>query len=202
MPEKNELTAVILAGGKSSRMKQDKGLIVLYGKMMIEHVIEKVKEITCNIIIITKNPTYRRFGYPCFSDIYPDAGPLGGIYTGLVHSATEKNLVVGCDTPFLSVAVLNALKNKSLDEDVLVTVQQGKAEPLFAIYDRKCIPHFKERIKKRKLKIIDAIQELKTGIMNIDKEKWITKNEFANINTPEELNKYILLKTKPVDNEQ
>ena len=190
MAEKKEFTAILLAGGKSSRMMEDKGLIELQGKKMIEHTIEKLKEITEYIIIITKNPAYRQFGYPCFGDIYKDLGPLGGIYTGLVNSTTEINLVLGCDTPFLSSAILKSLIDKSNSEDVLVTVHRGKTEPLCAVYKRKCAPHFQSFLEKGKLKVTDAFAGLHMAVMNFDYEKWVINDEFTNINTPEELKKY------------
>ena len=197
MQNKKELTAIILAGGNSSRMKQDKGLVFLQGKMLIKHVIEKVKEITGTIIIITKNPAYRQFGYPCISDMYNNTGPLGGIYTGLVHSSTEKNLVVGCDTPFLSVYTLKALVENSNKENVLVTEHKGRVEPLCAIYSRNCIKHFHELLKKGQLKMTDALRDMNTVLINFDNQDWITNKEFSNINTPEELNDYNNLQIKP-----
>src|SRR6202008_2205785 len=102
MPGQTEITAIILAGGKSSRMKEDKGLVYFNGKMLVEHVIASAKKMTTRIIIITANPAYRQFGYPCTEDEMKEKGPLGGIFTGLVHSSTKKNLVLGCDLPFLS----------------------------------------------------------------------------------------------------
>ena len=197
MQNKKELTAIILAGGNSSRMKQDKGLVFLQGKMLIKHVIEKVKEITGTIIIITKNPAYRQFGYPCISDTYNNMGPLGGIYTGLIHSSTEKNLVVGCDTPFLSVYTLKALVENSKKENVLVTEHKGRVEPLCAIYSRNCIKHFHELLKKGQLKMTDALRDMNTVLINFDNQDWITNEEFSNINTPEELNDYNNLQIKP-----
>lgn len=194
MPEKKDITAIILAGGKSSRMMEDKGLIYLHDKMMIEHIIERVIKITGNIMIITKNPAYRKFGYPCYADAVKDKGPLGGIYTGLINSSTKKNLVVGCDTPFLSENILTALIEKSKDEDVLITQHKGKAEPLCAVYDRNCIPHFNTFLQQDKLKITDALSELKIVVINFDKEDWIQKDSFANINTPEDLKKFATLK--------
>lgn len=184
------MTAIILAGGKSSRMKQDKGLILLQGKMMIEHIIEKAKEVTESIIIITEDPAYLQFGLPCFADTFPGKGPLAGIYSGLLHSSTVKNLVLGCDTPFLSGRILAALRDHCDTEDALVTEHNGKAEPLCAVYDRSCIPHFRKALEAERLKITVALQGLKTVYISFDREDWMTKELFANINTPEELNEY------------
>lgn len=194
MTKKKEITAIILAGGKSSRMLQDKGLVYLNDKMMIEYVIEKVKRVTSQIIIITQNPQYNKLGYCCFKDRFKDKGPLAGIYTGLIHSYTQKNLVLGCDTPFISENILQELINNSRKEDVLITEHEGKKEPLFAVYDKTCIPHFHARLKQGNLKITDALQGLKTAVINFDNKNWISDNEFANINTPEELKQFKITK--------
>ena len=102
MVEERNITTIILAGGKSTRMKEDKGLIHFNGKMLVEVVIDAVKKITTNIIIITSTPAYKQFGCTCIEDEIKEKGPLGGILTGLANSSTKKNLVVGCDMPFLS----------------------------------------------------------------------------------------------------
>ena len=68
MNNPEEITAIILARGKSFRMKMEKGLVLFNGKMLVEHVIEAIKKITGNIIIITANAQYKQFGYPCFAD--------------------------------------------------------------------------------------------------------------------------------------
>jgi molybdopterin-guanine dinucleotide biosynthesis protein A len=190
MSERKEITAIILAGGKSSRMKEDKGLVYFNGKMLVEHVIHTIKKITNSVIIITANPSYKQFGYPCMEDEMKDKGPLGGIYTGLVYSSTQQNLIVGCDMPFLSENILSELFNKSGDEDVLLAEHLGLAEPLCSIYDRSCITHLRSQLEQNQLKITDAFEGLKTRVISFDKEEWFVGNEFANINSIEELNKY------------
>lgn len=71
-------------------MKTEKGLVSFRGKMIVEHVIEALNKITHHIIIVTANPAYKQFGFPCFEDEMQNKGPLGGIYTGLVHSTAQK----------------------------------------------------------------------------------------------------------------
>ena len=181
------ITAIILAGGKSSRMKIDKGLVLFGKKTLIEQVIDSVKEITDNIIIITNNEAYRQFGYSCFEDEMKEKGPLGGIYTGLVNSTTQKNLVVGCDMPFLSLNVFNGLIDHCHGLDALVAEHKGKAEPLCAIYDRTCIPSFKKLLEQGQLKITDALGGLKTSFISFDNKDWFKGFEFANFNSPGDL---------------
>jgi len=186
------ITAIILAGGKSSRMKEDKGLVYFNGKMLVEHVIAAAKKITDHIIIITANPAYRPFGYPCLEDQLKDKGPLGGIYTGLVNAHTKKNLLLGCDMPFLSDKLLMALVSSSGDEDVLLTEHKGMAEPLCSVYDKSCVTQIRPLLEQDQLKITDALTGLKTRVISFDKEEWFGGNELANINSIEELKKHSL----------
>lgn len=190
MLAKENITAVILAGGNSSRMGTDKGLVNFNGKMLVEHVIDAAKKITNNIIIITQTPAYQKFGFPCHADIFKEKGALGGIYTGLVNSTTQKNLVLGCDMPFLSQNIFTGLINNCNGVDALITLHQDKEEPLCSIYNKSCVQHFKALLQRGRLKITDALMGLKTRMISFDKEEWFVGNEFANINSDEELQKY------------
>lgn len=190
MQEPFNCTAIILAGGKNTRMKQDKGLVLLGEKMLVEHVIASLHNLKASILIITSNPAYQQFGYPCLGDEIREKGPLGGIYTGLLHSSTQKNLVVGCDMPFLSAKLLTTLLGACEDEDVLLTEHRGKMEPLCSVYDRNCIPHIRLLLEQNQLKITNATAGLKTRGISFDGEDWFKGNEFANINSIEELQQY------------
>jgi molybdopterin-guanine dinucleotide biosynthesis protein A len=196
MREKKDITAIILAGGKSSRMKEDKGLAIFNGKRLVEHVIDKVKNSVSEILIITSNPVYQQLGYQCVEDKMKDKGPLGGIYTGLLHSSRKKNLLLGCDMPFVSENLINHLIMNCGEEDVLFTEHRGKAEPLFSVYDKTCIPIILSSLKSGKLKITEALHELHTKKICFDKENWFSGNEFANINSLEEWKKYSMDKNQ------
>ncbi|MGH2552690.1 MAG: molybdenum cofactor guanylyltransferase [Chitinophagaceae bacterium] len=185
-----EITAIILAGGKSSRMGEEKGLVYFNGSRLAEHVINAAKKITEKILIITSNPAYKPFGYVCIEDDLKDKGPLGGIYTGLKNSGTQKNLMLGCDMPFLSENLLSGLINNCGDEDVLLAEHKGLAEPLCSVYDKCCTKHISSMLEQNQLKITDALAGLKTRVISFDEEEWFHGNEFANINSIEELRKY------------
>jgi molybdopterin-guanine dinucleotide biosynthesis protein A len=190
MPRQKEITAIVLAGGKSSRMKKDKGFVYFNGKMLVEYVIDTLQKITDGVIIITQNEKYMKLGYPCYADMMKEKGPLGGIYTGLVNSSTKKNLVVGCDMPFLSEKLLTELINNIGEEDVLLTEHRDKAEPICSVYDKNCMEHIRSQLEQDHLKITDAMVGLKTRVISFDKEVWFSGNEFANINSVEELKKF------------
>lgn len=192
MSHQKAISAIILAGGKSTRMMSDKGLIILNDKPLIEHIIEKIKNIADHIIIISANPAYRQFGYPCFEDVIKDKGPLSGIMTGLVNSTTQKNFVFGCDMPFLSRNILSGLINNCEGVDAILAEHKNMTEPLCAIYDKSCIPHFNSLLEQNQLKITHALEGLKTRVISFDKEDWFVGDEFSNINTIEELKKFDL----------
>ncbi|MFZ1321606.1 MAG: molybdenum cofactor guanylyltransferase [Ignavibacteria bacterium] len=190
MTGKNKITAAILAGGKSSRMGEDKGFMYLNNKMLIEYVIDEVKKITDKIIIITANSEYEQFGYPCHNDLIKNSGPLGGIYTALTFSETRKTLILSCDSPFITSDVLSILVNKANEEDVLVFENKGEAEPLFAVYDKNCLKPIEELIKNNKLKMKDALNSLKKVQYKFDEYGFDNRKFFTNINTPTELTKH------------
>lgn len=171
-------------------MGEDKGLVHFRGRMLVDYVIEAAKKITGDLIIVTANPSYRQFGWPCVQDEYRDKGPLGGIYTGLTHSGTKKNLLLGCDMPFLTERLLSELTDTAGEENVLLTEHRGMAEPLCSVYDKDCADHIRLLLEQDQLKITDALAGLKTRVVSFDLEEWFHGNEFANINSIEELKKY------------
>lgn len=187
MQHPGSYTAIILAGGKSSRMGTDKGLLSFRGKKLVEYVIEAAKKVATQILIISSNPEYAQWGIPCIPDEMPEKGPLGGIYTGLLHSGSEKNLLLGCDMPFLTERLLKEMLANSAGEDVLLSRHRGMAEPLCSVYDKRCTTAIREMLDKNQLKITEALRGLQTRTISFDKEEWFTGNEFANINSPGEL---------------
>lgn len=181
------ITAIILAGGKSSRMGEDKGLVHFKGKCMIQYVIDVAKSVSDNILIIANNSEYRNFGYTVFSDIIKNCGPLGGVYTGLVHSHTDHNLILGCDLPFITQNVAKYVIGKSKGYDVTVPVIDGKMEPLCGLYQKRCLEKFKESLARKELKISKTIKTLHINMVDITCRKNIGAGVFRNINTPSDL---------------
>lgn len=184
------ITAIILAGGKSSRMGREKGFVKLNGKPLIEHVIEKVKPLTDSVIIITNQSGYRRFGFACFPDIIKNCGPIGGIFTGLHHTTTKKNLVLSCDIPLIPETFLNYLVEQTGNEDALVPWHDGKTEPLCAVYGQTCKKTLKKLIDQRQFKLQKALKKMNTRFLDLSCFGGFEKKWFVNINTPGDLEKY------------
>ena len=182
------ITGIILAGGKSSRMGSDKGLMSVCGKPMISHVIEQLEALQIPIIIIANNPAYSQFNYPVFEDLMKDKGPVGGIYTGLFKSSTEKNLIVSCDVPNVDSKLFEHLISFSENHVVTISEYEGKRHPLVGVYRKKALDVFKENLHKNQLKLSYICEDLFCKVLDFSKHKNLeNKPYFSNINTPEEI---------------
>ena len=183
-----QATGIILAGGKSSRMGVDKGLVLLNGKPMIQYVIEALKEVVSNIIIISNNASYNKFGVPVYSDIIKNKGPVGGIYTGLYHSTTELNFCISCDVPMISSDFIFWLLNKSGNASVTLPMCKDKVHQMIGVYSKQVLSYFKESAEKEHLKLSQVNKDMACEIIDIEKE-YANFDEliFSNINTKNEL---------------
>ena len=177
---KEMITGVILAGGKNSRMGSDKGMLKVGSKKIIERIIDAMKPVVDEIIIISNGNTYDYLGYKVFNDIIKDCGPMGGIHTALSFSKTGKNLIVACDMPFLSSDILKQIIDKSNDCDITVPEFLGEVHPLCAIYSSLCRNKFSKFLENGEWKMKKVLIQFKT------KKISFSKNHFQNINTPEE----------------
>lgn len=182
------MTGIILAGGKSSRMGTDKGLLMLNGKPMIQHVIDRIEELGLPILIVANNSEYAQFGYPVIEDLVKEKGPVGGIYTGLMTSNTESNLIISCDTPNISLELLNQLIDASKDHVVTIAKHKGQLHPLIGVYKRSALDAFNRNLTVNQLKLSPICTELNAHILTIeDNQKISFQEHFSNINTPNEL---------------
>lgn len=186
----NKITAIVLAGGKSLRMGTDKGMLDLNGKTFIHHICDALQPIVgSNILIVSANKEYDALGFARVEDIIENKGPVGGLYTALKESKTKLNLVLSVDVPMVSTELLNWLI-ESHDETYMVTQTKNgdNTNPLIGIYDRSMRIVFGGQIAGNKLKLQQAIEDVKHRTLEVP-EKW--KHQVQNINTPEEYQKLI-----------
>jgi molybdopterin-guanine dinucleotide biosynthesis protein A len=185
MKSKNNITGIILAGGKSSRMGTEKGLIIYKNKPFVEHIIEAMSPLVDNIIIISNNKAYKIFGFRCYEDLIKNTGPLAGIYTGLRYSKTENNLIVSCDVPLINTVILQKLIDQKNDASEVIQLQsQGKNMPLIALYKKSCEVIFMEELHQNQKKLQKALKKCNVKTVIIDGS---LEQVTANINTPEDL---------------
>lgn len=180
------VTGFILAGGKSSRMGTDKGLLLLNGKPMVEYVIDTLSKIVSNVIIISNNEEYKQFDLEVLPDLIEDKGPVGGVFTALSYSSTETNICVSCDTPFVTEKLLNLLIKNSANFDVTVSSYKNKIHPLIGVYKKKAKSTFKRSLDNEQLKLGLVNKELDYNVVNVDENEIVELN-FYNINTQADL---------------
>ena len=166
-------------------MGEDKGLMSLFGKPMIEYILEKVKKISEDIIIVSANPNYEKFGYPLIVDQFKNKGPLAGIHAGLSKSEHAYNLVLSCDVPYVKEGLLKFIIYQSIGFDVTIPEHDSRLHPLIGVYHKKCIPHFEKAIIEGRLKVVKAINELNVNIVVTSEFDAV---EFKNINSKKDIN--------------
>ena len=180
----DELTISILAGGKSSRMGEDKGLMTLFGQPMIEYVIHHALDVTDNIQIITANEQYKKFGYPLVADKYENKGPLGGLQAALTASQTEENLILSCDMPYTKSGLLRYILLQTVGFDITITAYQDRLHPFPGVYQKGCLTAIEDQLKKRQLKITELFRNLEVNLVAADEFDAIN---FKNLNAKEDI---------------
>jgi molybdopterin-guanine dinucleotide biosynthesis protein A len=134
-------TAIILAGGKSARMGEDKALLPFGDRSLIERMIDELRDHFEDLILVTNHPE-RFMAMPevrLVSDVHAGQGPLGGIFSGLLASRGRHNLIVSCDLPFLNHLLLDYLWSLRNWGDVVVPLTHEGLSPMMAIYDRHAL---------------------------------------------------------------
>lgn len=188
------ISGIILAGGKSSRMKSDKAFLKLGEKTIIEELISRLeKKFQTLIIIANDREKYEIFGKPVIKDIIPDKGPLGGIYTGLVTSDSFYNFIFSCDAPFVNFDLIDYMSDNLNNVDIIVPRCDGRFHPLHAIYSTECINPIREQLDKNDLKVTNFFSKVNTRVVDESElEKLdLGQEPFRNINTREDYNKVI-----------
>ena len=182
-------TGIILAGGQSSRMGKEKGLIRWKGKTLIEHAIAILSPLCENMIISANQDHYDSFGYPVVRDLIPGCGPMGGIFSALSKSETLNNLVIPTDTPFVTTAIYRHLISHSGTYDVIVPVDHDSfSQPLCAVYSRSVLPAMEGQINEGILGFTPLLNKVKINAVQFDSSlDFYNGNTFYNINSPADL---------------
>ncbi|MFT5777218.1 MAG: molybdopterin-guanine dinucleotide biosynthesis protein A [Crocinitomicaceae bacterium] len=182
------VTGIILAGGKSTRMGSDKGLVEFKGIPMIQHIIAEFKQLNLPIIIVANNEAYSKFGVRLVTDLIKDKGPVGGIYTALTVSDTDVNVIVSCDVPFVKKELIVTLLNESKESEVTISSFEGREHPLIGVYKKSIVDVFKSNLDSNQLKLREVIKEVKTKVVEFSEPGMLVNaGSFNNINTKKEL---------------
>lgn len=187
MNKRTDISGVILAGGKSTRMGEDKAMLILDDKPFIQHIAVLMTSIFDNIFIVSDElQRYTFLNLPMFPDVYKDCGPLGGIHSALVHSSTERIFVVSCDTPMLHPTLIKFLLEKISDEAVLVPAVDLFVHPLCGLYTKKCLPIIEQHLLAKQFSVMKFLEDVPTVTVQIpDSMKELAAVSLFNVNNPE-----------------
>ncbi len=191
---------IVLAGGKSTRFGRDKSTQTIAGQSLIQRVISRLAPFGDEItIVLAPGGAISPFPSPVrlrkVSDIYPDRGSLGGVYTGLVLSPSEYNLIVACDMPFLNEKLIRRMIELTPGYDVVIPKVGVHVEPLHAIYSKNCVPIIEKIWSEGQSKVLDILQNAKTYYFGEDEIDKIDPHHlsFFNINTSDDLKRAVAL---------
>jgi molybdenum cofactor guanylyltransferase len=184
------VSAIIQAGGQSRRMGRDKALIDYQGRPIIAHVIDTLRALTDDLVVISNRADlYSSFGARVVPDYDPPCGPLGGIAAGLRAMTAEVAIVVACDMPFLNVNLLRWLIDLADGYDVVVPQSGAEYEPLHGIYRRDCYHPIVRRIEQGQRRVISFFADVR--LRPVPEAEWRVLDpagrSLINLNTPDDL---------------
>lgn len=186
----SDVTAFILAGGKSTRMGTDKAFVMLEGRSLLERALEVARAVTSEVRIVGDPAKFAAFA-PTVEDIFPNCGPLGGIHAALRSSPTELNLILAVDVPFVSTELLHYLIQRARDSSATVTLAQsgGGYQPLCAVYRREFAEGAEKALRAGRYKIGGLFAAGTTQLINEEEleRAGFSAALFRNLNTPGEL---------------
>lgn len=193
----NDITGIILSGGKSKRMGVNKSFLKIGNQTIIERISALMKEMFNPVFLITNSPDeYKFLGLEIFEDVYKNVGPLAGIHSGLVHSHTEKNFIISCDMPFVDKGVIDFIINYKTDKLITITKADGFIQQLCGLYSKNVLPEAVKLIEENKTtdnntkcrcKVLQLVQNLDAEIIDIAREyDNFKEGMFLNMNKPED----------------
>ena len=188
-------TAIILAGGKSTRMGLDKEKIVLDEDYLIDRIINKLKAVFGEIIVVTSDlEFYKNRDVIALEDETKNIGPIAGIHVGLKHSSSQYAYVTACDMPNINYEFIK-YQRKLIDKyspDVIIPIVNGHYEKLAIFYSKDLVNKINKNIKANKLSLYKLIEAAKSEVISEDVLKKISPNLniFMNLNTRDDLKCY------------
>jgi molybdopterin-guanine dinucleotide biosynthesis protein A len=188
-PNPQPLTAVILAGGKSSRMGQPKALLPFAGEPLIAHTVRTLRRLFSDIVVVAApKQELPSLSVTLVRDEVAYRGPVGGILYGLRAARAEIAFVTSCDAPFLNLELIAFLVTQLSGHDVVVPYWQERLQPLHAVYRRSVAPLLQEQLDRGELRPIFLYKKVRTREVRPEEIRRFDPEglSFRNMNSPED----------------
>lgn len=179
----NNITGVVLAGGRSSRFGSNKAFAVFQETPFIQRILYIMATVFSDLLLVTNTPeAYRHLSFQIVSDHRPYQGPMGGIATALRVTSHPLIFVVGCDMPLIRSMQIREIAGQGQDFSAVLATRQGQREFLFGLYSKELLPRMEEFLNAGRLSLKEFFADL-PGVLWVPVEGEGT----SNVNTPQDL---------------
>ncbi len=185
-----DVSGVVLAGGKSRRMGMDKRYLSVHGKPLLDRVLAVLLDVFPEVLLVLaeEDVSGQDERVKVVTDLIPGCATVGGLYTGLSHSRHPRAFVVACDMPFINPAVIELFSQQGAATDMVLAQLVSGLQPLHGLYARTCLPVLKEMIEARELRLQNIADKPGLAVHRIP-ESEITPldpqlRSFLNLNSP------------------
>ena len=190
--ENRTVTGLIIAGGKSRRLGEDKRFLELGGRTCLQRVLDAYRGIFEEVLIVadTDEP-FKTMGVKVVVDLVPGRAALGGLYTGLHYAASGAVFAAACDMPWLSPLTINVVLEHAGRGDIVIPDLAGTLQPMHALYSKACLPRLRAFVEARRLKVQDLCECPELKVYRIPQPAFTAVDpdlrSFFNVNTPSDL---------------
>ena len=191
--ETNRMTGVLLAGGKSRRMGQDKRFLELAGQTLLERALSRLEPLFADILVVVAepDPQLASLRHAVVTDLIPGCATLGGLYTGLSLARHPRVFACACDMPFLDRAVIERMIQLGQGADVVMAELASGLQPMHAIYSKACLPHLERMARANQFKVQELATETALAVRLVRESELVDVDprflSFLNINTQADL---------------
>jgi molybdenum cofactor guanylyltransferase len=183
------VTGIILAGGMSSRMGEDKSIMLFRGRPLIMYGIEALSPLCEKVIISSNLSVYEFTGCEVWPDELPVQAPINGLYSCLKRSKTDWNIILTCDMPLTGSQLFAYMLEKNSNVDAVIPVHgKGLIEPLCGVYNRTALIALETQLQEEQFSILKLLQSIRCNYVNIGPNlEFYSKEMFSNLNSPADL---------------
>lgn len=187
-----DVTGVLLAGGKSRRMGEDKRFLCIGERTLLERSYAALRKIFDQVyVVVAQDSPDLKLSVPVVRDLIPDCGSLGGLYTGLRQATTPHIFLAACDMPFMNGDVVRYMARFKDEIDIVIAQWKTRLQPTHAIYGKRCLGVMERMIEARQIKIQSLVEEptLRVQVLTESELRQIDPDgrSLVNVNTPLDL---------------
>jgi len=187
-----EVTGILLAGGQSRRMGEDKRYLLVGEQTLLERGLSVLRSMFQEVlVVIAQDCPPLHVDAEVVRDLVPDCGSLGGLYTGLMQATTPCIFAVACDMPFLDKAVIAQFTNRRATADIVIAKLASRLHPMHALYGKRCLPALEQMIHARQLKIQELVSQPSLRVQYVTEAELSSIDpsgrSFYNVNTSADL---------------